>query len=161
MPMAVCNCLRFGTSEVWATGYKDDSSWLDIAEAKDRNRASALVMSVGDDARVIVKGLIGGRPSLPGADDVKQPGHRGHTAFLEKRAVAHQSPEDRLSGYVHEAAGPQPPPHACPKNALGQQPPRPPGCEQNRVGRGKLCRDIRPVAPSPTTRTTPAGICRG
>lgn len=67
------------TAVVWAVGYRDDFSWLDMPEAKDgrgsvrqrqgvspvaglyvvgrpwqRNRASALVMGAGEDARVVV-----------------------------------------------------------------------------------------------------------
>lgn len=67
---------------IWATGYRDDTSWLDIADAKtaddgfahtagispvkglyfvgrpwQRNRASALIMGVGEDAALIVQSI--------------------------------------------------------------------------------------------------------
>ncbi|MFC5039518.1 hypothetical protein [Tianweitania sediminis] len=68
---------------IWAVGYRDDTSWLDIAEAKgpdgaflhdagispvkgiyfvgrpwQRNRASALIMGAGSDAELIVQRLL-------------------------------------------------------------------------------------------------------
>ncbi|MBB5278274.1 putative flavoprotein involved in K+ transport [Rhizobium rosettiformans] len=71
---------------IWAVGYQDDTSWLDIAEAKgpdgaflheagispvkgiyfvgrpwQRNRASALIMGAGSDAELIVQRLLSDR----------------------------------------------------------------------------------------------------
>jgi putative flavoprotein involved in K+ transport len=68
---------------IWAVGYQDDTSWLDISEAKgpdgaflheagispvkgiyfvgrpwQRNRASALIMGAGSDAELIVQRLL-------------------------------------------------------------------------------------------------------
>ena len=73
---------------IWATGYRDDTSWLDMAEAKtadggfvhaagisrvkglyfvgrpwQRNRASALIMGAGEDAALIVQSIISTAPS--------------------------------------------------------------------------------------------------
>lgn len=73
-------------SILWATGYRDDTSWIDMPEAIDttggyahsagvspvpglyfvgrpwqRNRASGLVMGVADDAKVIAERITGGR----------------------------------------------------------------------------------------------------
>jgi putative flavoprotein involved in K+ transport len=67
---------------IWAVGYRDDTSWLDITEAKtaddgfahtagispvkglyfvgrpwQRNRASALIMGAGEDAAFIVQSI--------------------------------------------------------------------------------------------------------
>lgn len=80
-----------GTSEdirtvIWAVGYRDDTSWLDIAEAKgsdgaflhdagispvkgiyfvgrpwQRNRASGLIMGAGSDAELVVQRLLSDR----------------------------------------------------------------------------------------------------